>query len=502
MHVETPGARTFCAHALPSIGAPVSGTAADHGAVARFLTAVFQQPSAEEFASSVDDPFYDPADRILLKHGSHILAHAQLTWRTLHYGAAKWPLCRVNWLGVLPEYDDRGLANAVLDEVETQLRQLRPAIVELGCKHSPLSRRPGWAAVGRYTFSQASPRDVLAHLVEQQCQEERLAATPFGRSKTQIDTRIWRRYELPELMRIYRENAEGTYGRLQRTETYWQWLLARQAYDQIYVAVERPRGAAAGGVCDELLAGGRFGAAGDGSRPSSARKRTTNGRGKANANGHANRIAGEFANRDEFEGPAEKRIVAYAVVRNSNLVELMFDPGYEKAAQKLVERACRDAIERDHHVLRVHGPENSPLHPLLVEAGGTFHPREAMRGATMFVWLPDVPRHLARIAPELIARARGAGLELPVELGLKIGSQCQTFALRGRKAYLDSGQPGRSYIACDEQTWTRLLSGYESAAAALAAGRLTASTAAAERTAIALWPDLSLWRPAWDDLSA
>ena len=440
MHVDLDGARAVCQRGT-SIGAPIAGTVADHVAVASFLNAVFQKPSAEEFASSVDDPFYDPADRILLKHGSTILAHAQLTWRTLHYGKARWPLCRVNWLGVLPEYREQGLSGALMEEAESQLREMHPALVELGCKQSPVIERPGWVAVGRYVFSQAGPREVLAQL-----SEEAAANKSLSPLKASISTRVWRRFELPSLVRIYRDNAEGMHGPLQRTQKYWRWLLARRAFEQIYIAVENVR-TGANGRCKE-------------------------------------------------------KIVGYAVTRNWQIVELLTEPGREDAAKQLIGRFCRDAIERDFHAVRIHGPEQSPLHRLFVDAGGTYHRREKMRGETMLVWLPDIDRHIDRIGPELAARLRAEGIELPCELGVEIGDRRQQLVVRQRKAFLTDGRFGCSYIHCDEGTWIRLLAGYDDAATAMLEGRLSASTSFAAQAARTLWPALNVWRPLWDDLSA
>lgn len=441
MYVDLNGARAVCQNA-PTIGAPIAGTVADHSAVASFLNAVFQRPSPEEFASSVDDPFYDPADRILLKHGGTILAHAQLTWRTFHYGKSRWPLCRLNWLGVLPEYREQGLSGALMDEAEIQLREFRPALVELGCKQSPQISRPGWVAVGRYVFSQAGPRDVLAQIADE---EPATNGSVLGPQKS-VSARVWRRFELPDLMRIYRDNVTGTHGPLQRTEAYWRWLLARRAYDQIYVAVE-----------------------------------TTCGRSSASG---------------------KERIVGYAVTRNSQIVELLTATGHPDAAKQLVRLACQDAIEQDFHVIRMHGPEHSPLHAVFVQAGGSFHAREQLPGETMLVWLPDKPRHVERIGSELATRARAAAIDTPFELGVEVDGQVQQLRIRPRKVQLLDEPLGRHVLRCDESTWTRLLTGYQDATSAFETRRLSASTAEAERVAVALWPAMPVWRPVWDDLSA
>ncbi len=472
MHVELNGERAVYRRMM-SIGAPIVGTVADHVPVARFLSAVFQQPSPEEFASSVDDPFYNPADRILLKHGDTILAHAHLTWRTINFGKARWPLCRLNWLGVLPEYREQGLDGVLMDEAETQLRQLRPALVELGCRQSPVIQRPGWVAVGRYVFSQASPRALLAHLSEERASHASAAYSSLAAPAKSVTARVWRRFELPSLLQIYRENVTGTHGPLQRTETYWRWLLARRAYDQIYVAVETDS------------------------------KQTTIGLGDGHrdANHDFGDLQGDVSS-DLIGGHGRERIVGYAVTRHSQIVELMTEPDNWKAARSLLEAACRDAIDSDHHAVRLHAPESSPLHEFFITAGGSFHPREALPGETMLIWLPDIDRHMARVGPDLAARARSAGMTLPCELGIETAGEREKLVIRGRKARIESDHTGRHFLRCDRGNWIRLLAGYDDAVTAFQEGRITPSTAKAEQIAAALWPNLSVWRPIWDDLSA
>ena len=55
---------------LPLIGSAfqtLPGTAADHHRVHEFLTRVFHGPSTEAFATSLEDPFYEPCNRLLLR---------------------------------------------------------------------------------------------------------------------------------------------------------------------------------------------------------------------------------------------------------------------------------------------------------------------------------------------------------------------------------------------------------------------------------------------------
>ncbi len=116
-------------------------------------------------------------------------------------------------------------------------------------------------------------------------------------------------------MRIYRQNTQGGYGPLERTEAYWRWLVGRKAYDSLFVALDGP---------DKLEL-------------------------------------------EESIAP----IVGYAVLRQERVVELFAAPNHPTASQQLLARACSDTIEHDRQELFVHAPPDHELHQILTAAGGT-----------------------------------------------------------------------------------------------------------------------------------
>src|SRR5262245_36589901 len=69
-----------------SVARVVPACAGDHPAVHQLLSAVFHAPSRDAFYSSLDDPFYEPRDRLLVKRGQRIVAHLHLTKRVMHFG--------------------------------------------------------------------------------------------------------------------------------------------------------------------------------------------------------------------------------------------------------------------------------------------------------------------------------------------------------------------------------------------------------------------------------
>src|SRR5262249_4663807 len=139
--------------------------------------------------------------------------------------------------------------------------------------------RSGWALCGRHNISHAKARDVLGWLHQDQTL----------RQHRPLNIRLWRHVEMPALMRIYRQNLQGGYGALERSEAYWRWLIGRRAYDQLLIALDGP---------DKLEL-------------------------------------------EETTAP----IVGYAVLRQERIVELLTAPGHPTANWQLLARSCADAIE-------------------------------------------------------------------------------------------------------------------------------------------------------------
>ena len=99
----------------------------DHATIYYFLQSVFQNPSRAEFRASLQDPFYEPCDRLLLWQKRRIAAHVHLTHRTMHFGSVTIPVAGLTGLGVAPN---------------TAIRALAPICSAL--------RKAGWPAAARW----------------------------------------------------------------------------------------------------------------------------------------------------------------------------------------------------------------------------------------------------------------------------------------------------------------------------------------------------------------
>ncbi|MFP6668411.1 MAG: hypothetical protein VB876_13915 [Pirellulales bacterium] len=436
----------FRARKRPMVTRPEAANIGDHAAIEHLLATVLQRPSTLEFNAQLDEPSYDPSDRLIVKCDDEIIGHIRSSWRTIRMGRANFPLCRFDSFAVLPEYRTVGVPEALFTAVERRLSKRGTAIGELDMRDAMIGQNDDWIKCGRCVYSQASPRDILSQLsVEEDRSQGDQLLDPARGERSVLSVRHWRQVELPALMRIYQANLASSYGLLARSEAYWRWLVSRRAFDQIFVAIE--------------------------------------GRDRLSL---------------EEDGC---RIVGYAVTKGHHIVEMMAEPSHSEATARLLHRACSDAIERDWHTVRFHAPACHPLHAVLVEAGGDLQRQTTESTRQVLVRLPETPSYMRCFASELLDRAIRGNLAFPVELGIQVSAEKRQLNLTESAADLIDGRLGRSYVSCDRATWNQLRLGYCDAECALADGSLAASTTLAADMAQTLFPKVPLWRPPWDDLA-
>lgn len=204
--------------------------AGDHASIHRCLTAVFQGPSHDVFLASLDDPFYEPCDRMVARRGHQVVSHVHLTRRTLRLGPLAYPASGLCWLATLQEFRGRGVAGALVELAQRAMLEDGTSITLLRTRIPHYFRRFGWAVCGRHSFSRASTRDLLSEL----------AGAGQTRRERRLSVRPWRQVELPALLRLYRQSGSEGHGMLDRSEAYWRWLISGRSFDQIFVAVEGP----------------------------------------------------------------------------------------------------------------------------------------------------------------------------------------------------------------------------------------------------------------------
>ena len=415
--------------------------AGDHPDIHRLLLAVFQGPSSSEFHALHDEPLYEPSDRLLVKCGPRTVSHVHLTKRVVHLGSLLVPTSGLAHLATMPGYHDRGYASTLLARADRQMVKDGAVLGMIRTRHPRFMLRAGWGVCGRHCYSLASPRDILSQL-----RTGHTEPTVFGSDERPLNIRIWRRVEQAALVRLYGQDSIGRFGPLVRSEAHWQWLISRGAFDRIYVAMDGP-------------------------------------------------------DRSDLH-ECNRSIVGYAVMNEHRLLELVTSPTHPSAGVQLLVRACGDAIERDHHTLRLDAPPDDPAHQLFTAAGGGYVHDESDRGEVFLVKLWDPIRLLSMLGNQLHARAKAAALPRPAKLGLRLGGETYRLVLSGRSVRVRPGKLGRSYLACEVPAFTQLILGHLTVREGVETGRLEASTRVAEQMAAVLFPPLPLWRPPLDDLPA
>ncbi|MCA9248867.1 MAG: GNAT family N-acetyltransferase, partial [Planctomycetales bacterium] len=204
----------------------VAANAGDHALIHELLLAVVQGPSAEEFQATIEDPLYEPRDRLLVKRHGRLISHVHVTKRSLHYGRTQLPLAEIQRLTTLPEYRRAGYARKLLEVADEQMRLDGAVVAMLRTTAPEIFETLGWLPCGRPSYYQVGARELRAALEGEHKKRKGLA------------TRMWRHVELAALMQLYDESTALQFGPLVRSEAYWRWLIGRKAYGQILVAIE------------------------------------------------------------------------------------------------------------------------------------------------------------------------------------------------------------------------------------------------------------------------
>ena len=328
---------------------PMPASAADHPAVTRLLASLFHSPSTckcseAEFKASIDDPFHEPHDRLIIRCGPRLLGHVLTTRRAMRFGALMLPAAGMHWLGVAPEIRHQGHGLRLLAAAENAMADQGALFGLIRTSVPHFFRRSGWALCGHHSHSRAHVHDVLAGMIDLGLRPGRqtrprpaaLLHGPCRRRRTHV--RCWRRVEIPALVRIYNLNTFDLCGPLERTESYWHWLVDRHGYDRLYVALDGP----------------------------------------------------DLFELDETRTP----IVGYAAIRGERILELMAEPHHPSAGVDLLSRACDDAIEQGHTCLTYHGHPQDTLHDLFTSVGGVHHREASDDGQVLMARLLQPTRFL------------------------------------------------------------------------------------------------------------
>ncbi len=408
----------------------------DHVGVYCFLNSVFGGPSQAEFRVSLEDPCYQPGDRLLAKDDRHIIAHVQMLYRSLRLGTLRLPVAQLDWLATAPKLQGRGVGTRLLQAAEDCMVR-RGALVGWVRTRSPrFFSRLGWTVCGRYGRSCGDARGVLGAMMEKGLRP--------GARRSRLHIRPWLLWELSGLAGLYEEWLGGVVGPFERDRACWQWLVRRRAFDQLYVAI-------------------------DGS---------------------------DLIDMDE----RKVQVVGYAATKGEQVLELVASPAKRRVAMMLLARVCHDAIEADCHAILLNAPTNDPLHKVFRRAGGHCRRGVSEGGEVFMARVPRPLLLLRQMKDLLVERATAAGLPHPAELGFLVGTKRYLLTFAGGRLAVAARKPSPHTVELNHADFTRMLLGQLNWERALADQRARPHTDEAARLARTLFPPVPFWKPPLDDL--
>jgi ribosomal protein S18 acetylase RimI-like enzyme len=416
----------------------VHGTAGDHRLIHAMLRFADQASSYEDFLTTLDEPTYEPTDRLLVKHEQQIIAHVQVLNRAAWFHGAKLPVGVIKGLATLPEHHQSGCERLLLSAAEQAMRDSQAVVALAHTGRPDVFLASGWSEIGCPRTSEASVHEILARVATPPTSE------PLARREKPLRIRHWRQVELAALLEVYRQSAAATWGAIDRSEAYWRWLVGRHVHDNLIVAID----------------------------------------------GHDNW--------DSLDAPSH--IVGYAMTRGSQIVELATLSDFRRAAEPLLARACQDAIEGDQRTISLHIPATDSLHALLVAAGGRSLPTSRTGSGAHVAKLLAPARWIESIYEVLLERARAADLARPFALAFDTGQHRYRLELTRRSSHFIRDDQCVADVACTLETLGALFLGDLDIAAARDSGQLGCATLESAAQLAALFPRESFWQSPLDTL--
>ncbi len=421
---------------VPSGFRIVPAQTGDHFAIHRFLVSIFHGPAEREFQATLDEPLYEPPDQLLAKRGDTIVGHLFVKKRVLQLGGVHVATGQICDLAVWPEFRGRGLGGALLKTAEQRLAHEGVCLATARAQLPEFFRAHGWGTFTRFCLSLANPRSLLSELTPTVKKTVTLAAD----QPLMLQIRLWRQIELEALRSLHRESTGQRFGVWQRSEAVWRWLIVRRAFERIYVA-----------TIDD----------------------------------------------DSEDLTTGSNVVAYAVLRDSQVLELVTRDGNVTFSRQLLARVCADAIERGSNELTLHAPPDDPAHEWFEAAGSPPKHPAAVHQHELLAKLLDPGKMLEQLTPLWNSRLSGVW-----HLGFRLEQQQLLFEHDDNGLQVLRDKAARNFIELSTPTLLNLICGQVDVAEAISAGELRAATQLAAHRLAKLFPRLPFWSPVWDDCPA
>ena len=427
----------------------IRATSGDYSAVEQFLCVDLRRICTTDFHDQFESSKTPSDQRLLLKRSQQIVGHVLLRFRDVHWGKSRIATCRFGPLDLLPEYRSPWVIAAMLEAIEHTARERRTVLIRADLadvsRGGTLPPWPvHWLTTSGFTRLESHPQSILAELEIRADRASAFHKLEYAKCLKSTHIRPFRQIELPALMKIYRAHQSAGFGFLQRSEDHWQTLVRQSPDIQIFVAVDHRQ------------------------------------------NRRIKQRGGQ--------------IVAYAVVSGNDILEILGNTKNVLATEQLLSRICADAVERNAQA--IHLPAHASGNWLTEICAASSSSSKMQNNKLQHAGIACVPSEkllIRRLGPELMRRWRPVYAGRSAELGWGLGERSCRLTLSDKGAKLLTGGAGSDRLICSHQIWMRLLIGELNAPAAFAADLLEASTPTARRLAETLFPELPVWRPAWDN---
>ncbi|MCS7236700.1 MAG: hypothetical protein NZ899_00335 [Thermoguttaceae bacterium] len=421
-------------------------SACDLPAIHAFARAYMTDLPPAEIAACLADPASFPHDVILALEGREVVGVAQVARRVMHFGRARCKVGVVRWLRVVPELRATELPCQLLRRLEDHART---SGLHLGLSWTRWPRffqLQDWVPVYRPPVTEIMVDPFLADLSAK-------GLLRSGRRRKRVNIRPIRRWDIEALAGFYARETCTDFGAFERSRTYWEWLLNRRGFDQLYVVTREDGG------------------------------------GGASASG---------------PGSLEQPVLAYYVRRGWRIVEALVPSTSLTIAVEMLVHACREAKEQNRNWLLLDLPEGSTLRAVMKSAERAGKNATVFQGPVLVAKIWDLPELLRSLLPQFDSAAREKGEEGPLVLGLQVGARRLALFLDGECSYVIHCQLGAEFVRLSLKSFTQLILGQLDSAGLeeLLRPGATASSAEAARLAKAILPPPSFWRSTLDDLPA
>ena len=198
----------------------------DHDEVGQVLINSFRTLDRERFYNSLLDPDYKPEHRLLARISGRLASHVLMARRSIRIDQLELPISGLVWLGTVPEFRGRGLAEQLIKQAVKRSDAAKIGLLGLTTRTPDNYEKIGWVKVGLSRPLAVSSRNLPTEDIMQQ-----------EASRGGWTVRPWRQVELSDLMRIYdRQLADTHIASVVRSESYWRWIVGMRMAHVIWVA--------------------------------------------------------------------------------------------------------------------------------------------------------------------------------------------------------------------------------------------------------------------------